>query len=101
VFSIIRKSISGGQYHIPLERTAQIFEYLQNFRGFAAESVRRAFRVRSSLDRGDQYEQAYAGDMADLLLEIKEEVEKIKPDRDSFKPDEIGNSERRYDEIVN
>lgn len=50
---------------------------------------------------GKQYEQAWAGDMADLLLEIKEEVEKIKPDRDSFNPEEIGEFEQRYDEIVN
>jgi transposase len=50
---------------------------------------------------GKQYEQAWAGDMADLLLEIKEEVEKLKPDRDGFRSEEIGNFERRYDEIVN
>ena len=45
-----------------------------------------------------QYEQAWAGDMADLLLEIKEEVEKLKPDR--FVPEQIRNFERRYDKIV-
>jgi len=50
---------------------------------------------------GKQYEQAYAGDMAELLLEIKEAAEKLKPDRDGFGSEEIGNFERRYDEIVN
>ena len=50
---------------------------------------------------GRQYEQAWAGDMAALLLEIKEEVGKLKPDRDGFGSEEIGNFERRYDEIVN
>ena len=49
---------------------------------------------------GKQYEQAWAGDMADLLLEIKEAVEKQKPDRDGFGSEEIGNFERRYDKIV-
>ncbi|MDU9047828.1 MAG: IS66 family transposase [Candidatus Electrothrix sp. Rat3] len=49
---------------------------------------------------GKQYEQAWTGDMADLLLEIKEAVEKLKPDRDSFGSEEIENFERRYDEIV-
>lgn len=49
---------------------------------------------------GGQYEQAWAGDMADLLPEIKEAVEKLKPDRDGFGSEEIENFERRYDEIV-
>ena len=49
---------------------------------------------------GKQYEQAWAGDMADLLLEIRAEVEKLKPDRDGFRSREIGNFERRYDEII-
>ena len=47
-----------------------------------------------------QYGQAWAGDMADLLPEIKEEAEKLKPDRDGFTPEEIGEFERRYDEIL-
>lgn len=47
-----------------------------------------------------QYGQTWAGDMGDLLLEIKEEVEKLKPDRDAFRSEEIGNFARRYDEIV-
>jgi transposase len=38
--------------------------------------------------------------MADLLLEIKEEVEKLKPDRDRFGPEQIEGFERRYDEII-
>lgn len=49
---------------------------------------------------GKQYEQVWAGDMADLLLEIKEEVEKLKPDRDRFGPEQIEGFERRYDEII-
>jgi len=49
---------------------------------------------------GKQYEQAWAGDMADLLLEIKEEIEKLKPDRDRFGPEQIEDFERRYDEIL-
>ena len=47
-----------------------------------------------------QYGQVWAGDMADLLLEIKGATEKLKPDRDGFTPEEIGEFERRYDEIV-
>jgi transposase len=47
-----------------------------------------------------QYGQAWAGDMAGLLLEIKEEIEKLKPDRDGFSSEEIGNFGRRYDEIL-
>ena len=38
--------------------------------------------------------------MADLLLEIKGTAEKLKLDRDGFEPEEIGEFERRYDEIV-
>jgi transposase len=49
---------------------------------------------------GKQYEQAWAGDMADLLLEIKAEVEKLKPDRDGFGPEAMRSFERRYDEII-
>ena len=47
-----------------------------------------------------QYGQRWAGDMAGLLIGIKEAVEKLKPDRDGFGPEETGNFERRYDEII-
>ena len=47
-----------------------------------------------------QYGQVWACDMADLLLEIKEAVEKLKPDRDGFGPEQIRAFERRYDEIL-
>ena len=47
-----------------------------------------------------QYGQVWAEDMAELPVEIKEAVEKLKPDRGSFGPEEIGNFERRYDEII-
>ena len=47
-----------------------------------------------------QYGQRWAGDMAGLLTGIKEAVEKLKPDRDGFGPEEIGNFGRRYDEIL-
>ncbi len=50
---------------------------------------------------GKQYEQAWTGEMADLLLEIKKEIEKLKPDRDRFRSEQIRDFERRYDEIVN
>nr|MDU9046776.1 IS66 family transposase [Candidatus Electrothrix aestuarii] len=48
----------------------------------------------------EQYGQTWSGNMADLLLEIKAEVEKLKPDRDGFGSEEIENFERRYDEII-
>lgn len=47
-----------------------------------------------------QYGQAWADDMAELLLETKAEAEKLKPDRDGFRSEEIENFERRYDEII-
>jgi len=47
-----------------------------------------------------QYGQVWAGEMAELLLEIKGAAEKLKPDRDGFTPERIEEFERRYDEIV-
>ncbi|MCI5157522.1 MAG: hypothetical protein D3906_03615 [Candidatus Electrothrix sp. AUS1_2] len=47
-----------------------------------------------------QHGQVWACDMADLPLETKEAVEKIKPDRDGFVPERIRAFERRYDEII-
>ena len=38
--------------------------------------------------------------MAGLPPEIKEEIEKLKPDRDGFSSEEIGNFGRRHDEIL-
>ena len=38
--------------------------------------------------------------MAELLPEIKGKAEKLKPDRDGSGPEEIGEFERRYDEIL-
>ena len=49
---------------------------------------------------GKQYGQAYAGDMADMPLEIKGATEKLKPDRDGFTPEEIGEFERRHIQLV-
>lgn len=49
---------------------------------------------------GKQYEQAWAGDMAALLVEIKKEIKKTKLDRDSFSQKQIREFERRYDKII-
>ncbi len=47
-----------------------------------------------------QYGQAWADDMAGLLLDIKEETEKGKPHSDRLEPEQVREFERRYDEIV-
>ena len=47
-----------------------------------------------------RYGQAWAGDMADLPLEIKEEAEKLKPERELFGAERIRDFERRYDAVI-
>jgi len=48
-----------------------------------------------------QYEQEWAEEMSDLLLEIKEEVEKAKEaDQDCLAPHQLTNFEKQYDQII-
>lgn len=79
-----------------------VHDHLKSYFGYkkCRHSLCNAHHLRELEFIGKQYEQAWAGDMADLLLEIKEAVEKLKPDRDSFGSEDIESFERRYDEIV-
>ena len=79
-----------------------VHDHLKSYFGYknCHHGLCNAHHLRELEFIGKQYEQAWTGDMADLLLEIKEAVEKLKPDRDSFGSEDIENFERRYDEIV-
>jgi len=48
----------------------------------------------------DQYQQPWAQDMAQLLLDIKDEVETALPDQASLPPERIAHFEQRYDELI-
>lgn len=48
----------------------------------------------------EQYEQPWAQEMAQLLVEIKGEVDAASPDQTSLPPERIVHFERRYDELI-
>jgi transposase len=59
-----------------------------------------AHHLRNLIFIQEQYQQTWAGDMQNLLLEIKEAVEKAQPERDCLFPDQVAEFERRYAAIV-
>lgn len=87
---------------------------LENFRGTAVHdhwkpyfgygncghALCNAHHLRELRFMEKQYGQIWAENMAELLLDIKEAVEKAKPDRDGFGLKQIRAFERRYDEIL-
>ena len=48
----------------------------------------------------DQYEQSWAQEMAQLLVEIKNEVEVAPPEQTALLPERIAYFEQRYDELI-
>ena len=48
----------------------------------------------------DQYEQAWAQEMMQLLLDIKEEVDAAPPEQMSLSPERLAHFEQRYDELI-
>jgi transposase len=48
----------------------------------------------------DQYEQAWAPEMTQLLLDIKEEVDAAPPALMSFSPEHLAHFEQRYEELI-
>jgi transposase len=59
-----------------------------------------AHHLRDLVFIQEQYQQTWAGDMQNLLLEIKEAIEKAQPERDCLFPDQVADFERRYDAII-
>lgn len=59
-----------------------------------------AHHLRDLIFIRDQYQQTWAAEMVNLLLEIKDAVEQAQPDRLSLLPDQITNFETRYDALV-
>lgn len=48
----------------------------------------------------EQYQQDWASDLANLLLDIKTEVEKTRPHQDQLDPQKLAEFEERYDDII-
>ena len=48
----------------------------------------------------EQYDQTWAQDMAQLLLDIKTEVQAVRTDRESLSPSRIAHYEQRYDDLL-
>jgi len=48
----------------------------------------------------DQYEQPWAQEMAQLLVEIKDEVEATPPDQASLPEERIAHFKQRYDQLI-
>jgi transposase len=59
-----------------------------------------AHHLRDLIFIEEQYHQAWASDMKELLLEIKKTVETSPPEQISLRPDQITDFETRYDAIV-
>lgn len=79
-----------------------VHDHWKSYFGYknCGHALRNAHHLRELRFIEKQYGQIWAGKMSGLLLDIKEEVEKLKPDRDGFGPERIENFERRYDEIL-
>lgn len=59
-----------------------------------------AHHLRDLIFIRDQYQQAWAAEMIDLLLEAKAAVEDAPPDQQSLLPDQKTSFENRYDAII-
>ena len=59
-----------------------------------------AHHLRDLIFIAEQYQQNWAADMKDLLLEIKKTVEASPPEQVCLHPDQIANYEARYEAIV-
>jgi transposase len=68
------------------------------------ENCRHAFcnvhHLRELRFIAEQYDQTWAQDMAQLLLDIKAEVEAAPPDQNSLSPSRIAAHEQRYDDLL-
>ena len=92
----------------------QAIDILPQFRGRAIHDHWRSYFTFSACEHGlcnahhlrelqfivDQYQQSWAEDMKQLLLEIKEAVAEVAPDADSLEPEQRQDFWQRYDDIL-
>jgi transposase len=87
---------------LPTFRGRAVHDHWQSYLTF--ENCQHAFcnahHLRELQFVVDQYDQAWAEGMAQLLLDIKQEVEAAQPDRTSLPPELIAHFEQRYDELL-
>ncbi len=92
----------------------QAIGILPQFRGRAIHDHWRSYLTYNDCEHGlcnahhlrelqfivDQYQQSWAEDMKQLLLEIKEAVAEVAPDADSLEPEQRQDFWQRYDDIL-
>jgi transposase len=92
----------------------QAIGILPQFRGRAIHDHWRSYLTFNDCEHGlcnahhlrelqfiiDQYQQSWAEDMKQLLLEIKETVAEVAPDADSLEPEQRQDFWQRYDDIL-